>query len=489
MDKDKVEIAIIGAGFGGIGAAIKLKQAGFSKIKIFDKSKGFGGTWRENTYPGAACDVMSHLYSFSFYPKSDWSKSYGPQKEILEYINDAAKHFGIDQYLIDNCEITSVVYEDERWVLYTKSKEIYYADVVISALGQLNKPVIPEFAGLGDFQGKYFHSAKWDHNVSLQGKNVSVIGNAASAIQLIPPVSEIAKTLRVFQRTPNWMVPKKDIEFSQLRKNILSKVPFAERIYRTYLYWWHEIKFMAFINNSFAAKKAEQLSKRYLYSKIKDPELRKVLTPNYPLGCKRILLTDNYYETLLKDNVELVTSGIDKFEEKSIVTKDKKRYQSDVVIFATGFNASEFISPVEVIGKESLALNKVWDEGAYAYLGIGVPGFPNFFMLYGPNTNLAHNSIIFMLECQIHYIVSVLNHMSKNGIKLVEPRAYDTQKFNERMQSLMKKTVWVGGCSSWYQNASGKVVNNWPRSTVSYWVSTRWPRYSAFDFTYGELVR
>jgi cation diffusion facilitator CzcD-associated flavoprotein CzcO len=482
MNKD-ISIAIIGSGFGGIGAAIKLKKAGFHNIVIYEKAGSIGGTWRDNTYPGAACDVMSHLYSFSFARNPNWSRTYSPQSEILDYLVETARGFKVDQYVKTNCEIDLVEFDEDtfRWQLTDTAKNKYFADVVISALGQLNKPNVPDFEGLDNFKGQWFHSARWNHDVEIAGKTVCVIGNAASAVQLIPKVAKVAKKLYVFQRTPNWIVPKVDREFSSKEKWAFQHIPGWERLYRTYLYWWHEVKFGAFLNGSPLSKQAEKLARSYLNKKVKDVKLREKLTPDYPLGCKRILLTNDYYDTIQKENVELVTSQIDHIEPSGIVCKDLRKIDCDVIIFATGFKATEFLTPMEVIGQKGLNINKVWNEGAEAYLGITMPGFPNFFMIYGPNTNLAHNSIIFMIECQISYIISILNRAIKLGAKALEPKEERYQRYNERIQRLMQKTVWVAGCPSWYKNESGKVTNNWPRSTVSYFISTHLPDWSAYQ--------
>lgn len=481
MDKF-ASIAIIGSGFGGIGAAIKLKQVGFSNITIYEKESSLGGTWRDNKYPGAACDVMSHLYSFSFARNPNWSRTYSPQPEILSYLENTAKEFKVDELIKTNCEIDLIEFDEKNfcWELTDTNRNKYKADIVISALGQLNKPNIPDFEGLDSFKGKWFHSARWDSSVDLNGKEVCVIGNAASAVQFIPEVAKQAKKLYIFQRTPNWIVPKKDREFSDFEKWAFRNIPGWEWLYRKYLYWWHEVKFGAFLKGSPFSKQAEKLALSYLHRKVKDPDLRKKLTPDYPLGCKRILLTNDYYDTILKENVELVTSGIDRITENAIVCGDGKEIKCDVIIFGTGFKATEFLTPMEVVGQKGANLNKVWNDGAEAYLGVVMPGFPNFFMVYGPNTNLAHNSIIFMIECQIKYILLLLERTIKLGAKAIEPTPERFKAYNERIQQLMSKTVWVAGCPSWYKNEAGKVTNNWPRSTVSYYVSTHWPDWSAY---------
>lgn len=468
-------VAIIGTGFGGIGAAIALQRAGIESFTIFDKADGVGGTWRDNTYPGAACDIPSHFYSFSFERRSGWTRAFAPQAEILGYLEQVVDDYGLRPHLRLGTEITRMVFDEARavWVLSTASGDDHEAQVVISALGQLNRPAYPAIPGLDEFSGPAFHSARWDHDLDLADKRVGVIGNGASAVQFVPPTAEAAQALTVFQRTPNWIVPKPDKVFSERRKHVFRAFPALERSYRWLLYALLEIRFLAMRQNSKVGAVIEATGRKHLADQVKDRSLRDRLQPDYPAACKRVLISSDYYPALQRDDVSLVTDAIDRIDATGVVTADGTHHDLDVLIYGTGFTTTEFLAPMEVLGRDGVELDVAWKEGAEAYLGITVAGFPNLFLLYGPNTNLGHNSIIFMIEAQARYIAQCVTAIADRRLRWMDVRPDVMSRFNRSIQAAVEGSVWATGCDSWYKTASGKVTNNWPRPTFRYWWETR----------------
>ena len=476
-------IAILGTGFGGLGMAIRLRQAGITSFTIYEKADGVGGTWRDNTYPGAECDVPSHLYSLSFAPKHDWSRHYPEQPEILAYLQDCAERWDLGPHLRFGTEIAAARFDDAeaRWTLETTAGEELTADVVICGLGQLNRPYAPDIPGLAEFDGSVFHSARWDHDHPLDGESVAVIGNGASAVQFVPRIAPIAGHLTIFQRSANWVMPKANPPFSERAKATFARLPWLDRAYRTSIYLRFEARFSLFRRASRLARLVEKAGTSYRERQVADPELREKLTPDYPIGCKRILAVSDYYSTVVRDDVDVVTDRIERVTPSAIVTDDGREHPVDTIILATGFESTDFLSPIQFTGRDGLKLDEVWHEGAEAYLGMTVSGFPNLFMLYGPNTNLGHNSIVFMLERQIAYVLQCLEEMVAAPLASLEVRPGAMASYNRAVQQRMHRTVWEAGCSSWYKNESGKVTNNWPTFTVAYWLATRHPRFSAFD--------
>ncbi|MEW6777191.1 MAG: NAD(P)/FAD-dependent oxidoreductase [Bdellovibrionota bacterium] len=475
-------VAIIGSGFAGLGMAIQLKKAGFNSFTIFEKASRVGGTWRDNTYPGAACDVPSHLYSFSFEPKTNWSRAFPEQPEILEYIEHCVDKYGLRPHIHFDTEIENARFEESRglWRIRTTKGGEFNAHVLVSGCGQLNRPAFPNIPGLKDFAGVQFHSARWNHDYDLTGKNVAVIGTGASAIQFIPQIAPKVKKLHVFQRTPPWIIEKPDRPYLGIEKFLFRKVPAIRETYRQFIYWMLESRFFAFSEGSRIAKTVKKEAREYLRNSIEDPSLRKALTPDYELGCKRILISNDYYPCFNRSNVELITTGIERIEKNGVRTQDGTLREADTIIFGTGFQSTDFLAPMKITGRNSLDLNEAWRDGAEAYFGITVSGFPNLFLLYGPNTNLGHNSIIFMLECQIRYTMECIKKLAQERLAYLDPMPGEMRRYNDRLQARHADLVWNSGCTSWYKNESGKNTNNWPGFTVEYWLKTRKVDFSAY---------
>ncbi|MEX0768376.1 MAG: NAD(P)/FAD-dependent oxidoreductase [Microthrixaceae bacterium] len=463
-------IAILGAGAAGICMAIQLLEQGIDSFTLFEKGTGVGGTWRDNTYPGAACDVPSHLYSFSFAPKVDWSRKFPNQPEILEYLESLVTQYNLTRHLRFSTEVTTAVWNEERcvWVLELNSGETHEAEVVVSGLGQLNRPNIPQIPGLDSFTGTKFHSARWDHDHELQGERVAVVGIGASAIQFVPRVAKVAQEITLFQRSVNYVAPKPDRPFTPRQKWALQHIPGLRQAYRSSIYWRLEFRFRIMKKGS---KLGAMLQKKFgeEVSKMASPKLpAEAIVPEYTPGCRRILISNDWYPTLLQPQTRVVTDGIAQITESSIVTQAGEEIPVDTIIFGTGFQSTEFLAPMKITGREGIELNNAWREGARAFLGLAVAGFPNFFILYGPNTNLGHNSILFMIEQQVGYIRKIIDEFVAKGVTSIEVRERSMDNFDSEITTAVSQTVWSEDCSSWYKNAQGRVTNNWPDYTVAY---------------------
>ncbi|MBI1785875.1 NAD(P)/FAD-dependent oxidoreductase [Candidatus Sumerlaeota bacterium] len=477
-----LDAAIIGSGFAGICMAIQLRKAGIENFLVFEKSDSLGGTWRDNTYPGAACDVPSFLYSFSFEIKTDWSKKFAEQPEILGYLEHCARKYGVEPHLRFKTEIAEARYDDSAgtWRLRTAAGNEFAARVLISGTGQLNRPLIPHFQGLESFAGTQFHSARWRHDYDLTGKRVGVIGNGASALQFIPLTAPRTSKLTLFQRSANWIVPKPDHDYTPKEKAFYTRHRLLSRLYRWYIYLLLEARWPVFSRESWMGRWFARASAARIAKIVRDPHLRQALTPDYAVGCKRVLQSGDYYEALTRDNVEVVTSPIEQVEPCGIRVADGSFHELDAIIFGTGFETTHFLAPMRVEGKGGITLDQAWIEGAEAYLGIAVSGFPNFFLLYGPNTNLGHNSIIFMIECQAGYIMQCLEWMKRRNLRALDVARGRMDDYNKEIQATLARSVWATGCSSWYKTGAGKVTNNWAYSTIRYWWRLRRPDWSAF---------
>ena len=478
-----MRIAIIGAGFSGLGLAIRLKQVGITQFTIYEKAESLGGTWRDNQYPGAACDTPSFAYCYSFYQKTDWSRKWSPQQEILSYLEDCAEHFELGPHLRFSTEIqSSDFFEDEGiWRLTTRNGECIEAEVVVSSVGQLSLPAIPAVPGLNDFEGDSFHTARWPKELSLDNRSVAVVGNAASAIQCIPEIAKQAKQVTIFQRSANWMIPKGDRNYSKAEQQRFRRWPWFAKLYRSYLWVQHELRFPWFIQGSFLNRKAEQLIRKYIRSQFKNSQLRSSLLPDYPVGGKRILISDDYYQAVQKENVVVVTDPIQQVQKNSVMTTAGNEYLADVIIFATGFRTTEFLAPMEFRGRGGRSLQDDWKSGAFAYLGMTVPNYPNLFMLYGPNTNLGHNSIIFMLECQFNYIVKCIQQMERYDLRSFEVSQSAMDEYQSEIEKKLEKTVWSATEKSWYKTGTGRITNNWPSTTTRYWLRTRSVHFDHYE--------
>jgi cation diffusion facilitator CzcD-associated flavoprotein CzcO len=473
-----MRVAIIGSGFSGLCLGMQLKRAGIDSFTIFEKAGRLGGTWRENTYPGAACDVPSFAYCFSFAQKTDWTRKWSPQPEILEYMDDCARKFGVLEHIRFDTEIAGARFDEtaQVWRLRTVAGEEVEADVLVSAVGQLNRPHVPELPGLDRFRGEKFHSARWNHGYDLRGKRVAVVGNAASAIQFIPQIAPEVERLFVLQRSPNWMLPRGDRAYAELEKRLFTRFPRLAKLHRWQIWLRYETRFFPIIRrHKLMSRLAEKVGRDYVEAEITNPALRAVLIPDYPIGGKRVLISDDYFQALRRDNVEVVTTGIDRFEEDAVVMRDGRRLEVDCVILATGFESTSFLAPMTIHGTGGRSIHDEWRGHARAYLGLTAPGFPNLFMMYGPNTNLGHNSIIFMIECQTQYIMGCLQQMRARGLQTIEIRRDVLDAYYARITRSLEGTAWAATGKSWYKTADGTITNNWPGTTVRYWWETRRP--------------
>jgi cation diffusion facilitator CzcD-associated flavoprotein CzcO len=476
------EIAIIGAGISGLCMAVALKRAGIHSFTIYDKNEGLGGTWRDNEYPGAACDIPSHLYSFSFDPNPDFSRKYSAQTEIRRYLEGVAERHQLLPHFRFGKEATRARFDDKAhtWRLAFRDGTEVTTDVVITGTGQLNLPIIPDFPGLESFDGKKMHSARFDPRYDVTGRRVAVIGSGASAVQIVPQVAARAAHLSVFQRSAHWVMPRNDRGYAALERWAFRKMPQLLEAYRSLLYVKHEVWFLPLANVGIAQRIATTLAERHLETQIPDPALRQRLTPDFPIGCKRILISDDYYPAFNRPNVDLVTDRIQQFEPAGIRDASGKLHEVGTVIFATGFDSTAFLAPMEIRGRYGTRLEDAWKGGAEAYLGMSVSGFPNLFLLYGPNTNLGHNSIIFMIECQVNYVVQCIERMREKRLSTFEVRHDAMTRYNQGLDEDLAKTIWSAGCDSWYKNEAGKITNNWSSFTTAYWWRTRRPKWSAF---------
>ncbi|MGW0808091.1 flavin-containing monooxygenase [Nonomuraea sp. NPDC002799] len=484
-------VAIIGAGFGGLCMAIQLERAGIHSYTVFEKAGDVGGTWRDNTYPGAGCDIPSHLYSYSFEKYASWTRRYPEQPEILGYLAHCADKYDVRRKIRFNSEVRRATFDGSKWQLTTtggpsgehpeefETEEFNTEefDVVVMSVGQLNRPHLPDIPGMSEFEGISFHSARWNHGHDLTGRRVAVIGNGSSAAQFIPRVAERAERLHVFQRTPNWVIPKPDAAFGSLTRLAFHFVPGLQRAYREWIYRYAEATLYPALAQGWSTGLLKKRALRHLEDQVPDPALRAKLTPDYPPGCKRVVIDSSFYPALTRPNVDVVTDRIVRITPKGVETTEGLR-EVDAIVYATGFASTEFLAPMGVTGRDGRSLEEQWKGGAEAYLGISVPNFPNLFLLYGPNTNLGHNSIIFMIECQVNHIMSCLPHLSGHGPIEVRPEAMAA--WRRQLDAAMSRMVWGGGCESWYKTAEGRVTNNWPGPTTLYRRLTARPPMPAY---------
>ncbi|MCC5995684.1 MAG: NAD(P)/FAD-dependent oxidoreductase [Oceanicaulis sp.] len=460
---DRCDVLIIGAGFAGLAMGRELDRAGLRDVLIVDRADGPGGVWRANRYPGAACDVPSHLYSFSFYPNPDWSRKYSPQAEILAYLERAADVFGLRGRMRFDTEVTALAFDEEagRWQVTLSGGRTLSARAVVSAVGQLSEPFTPHIQGMEGFEGTAVHAAQWPDDLDVTGRNVAVIGNAASAVQLLPELAARAARLTVFQRTPNWIIPKPDRAFTALERAAFRYLPGWLALYRTGSFWLHESRFSAFVSGTLSNAFVRWGMERRLRREVRDPDLRARLTPDYAPGCKRILLTNDFFGTIQRENVTLDDSGLARAGAQSLINGRGQRVSADVVVFATGFQTTQFLPTLRVTGRDGRDLREVWGASPRAYRGVAVHGFPNLFMLYGPNTNLGHNSIVYMLERQCAYASRLISRLIGEDLRALEVTAEAEEGFNAVIQAKLARTVWAEDCPSWYKTSDGVITNNW----------------------------
>ncbi|MFO0551224.1 MAG: NAD(P)/FAD-dependent oxidoreductase [Polyangiaceae bacterium] len=469
----KPRIAIIGAGFGGLCAAIQLSRAGYPDFFIVDKGSSVGGTWRDNVYPGAACDTPSFAYCFSFDQKKDWTRKWAKQPEIVDYIERLAiKHDLLSRTRL-GLSLEAAEHRDGRWQLTFSDGSTEAVDVLITSVGQLNRPKIPSIPGLESFTGARFHTAEWDTRFDPRDKRVALVGTGASAIQIVPELAPVAKELVLFQRSPNWILPKNDRVYGAAETLAFSHAPGLARLYRSGLWLSYELRYGAIRERPLFSTYARWLATRHLEAQVADPDLRQKLTPSYPVAAKRVLISDDYYPAVCRSNVTLLAEPVSAIDATGLFDQAGRHYAADAIVFATGFETTSFLAPMRIVGPTGTTLDETWRDGAEAYLGIRVSGFPNLFMTYGPNTNLGHNSILFMLECQTHYIVRCLELAERRGFSWTDVTPQAQAQYNTWLQADLQHTAWAKVDRSWYMTESGKITNNWPRSTTEYWLRTR----------------
>jgi cation diffusion facilitator CzcD-associated flavoprotein CzcO len=464
-------IIIIGAGFGGIGTAIELTQHGFEDVLVLEKGATTGGVWRDNTYPNAACDVPSSLYSWSFAPNPDWPRRYSGQAEILEYIDNVVTQHGLRDRIRTGVEVTGATYDDinATWTVRTRTAEgtdeTLAADFLVSAVGQLSRPVIPKIPGSDTFSGPAFHSAQWRHDVNLVGKRIAVLGTGASAIQFVPGIQPAAESVTVFQRSAPYVVPKMDRAYTKTHQRAFARFPRSQAFGRNLTWALSEQLNKSLTGTNPMKKLLEAIWRLNLRAQVRDPQLRAKLRPDYQIGCKRLLFSNAWYPALASSNVEVVTDDVVEVLPDGVRTADGAIHQADVIIYGTGFAATEFLAPMQITGRNGLDLNQAWAEGARAYYGICLPEFPNFGIVYGPNTNLGGSSIINMMESQSGFIRQLVQVAAQTGTVTVRQRT--EERFDTEIQKRLAASVW-GGCTNWYRDEAGRVTTNWPGTVIEY---------------------
>lgn len=464
-------VLIVGAGFAGIGLAIRLLQEGIQGFTIVEATGDVGGVWRDNTYPGAACDVMSHLYSFSFEPWPGWTRQFARQREIYEYLRRCFDKYGLRRFTRFNARVVSAAFDEPSgtWEARLEDGGALRARVVVSGVGTFGRPQVPEIPGLDTFPGPTLHSAHWDHAAPLAGKRVAVVGTGASAIQVVPELAGVASRLTVFQRTPAWIPEKPDRAIGPLERALYELVPAAQRLHREKIYWVNElVGATAFIHAPRLRRLGERVALRNLRKHVKDPALREKLTPKYEMGCKRVLPSNTFYPALARPDVELVAEGLASVRGSTLVGSAGTARDVDAVVFCTGFQIVDEPAPFALLGLNGADLRARWAEEARAYLGTTVPGFPNLFIITGPNTGLGHNSMVFMMEAQFAYILDALRAMRARGLRWVDVREDALADFVDEMDRRAMGTTWRSGCKSWYLNRAGKSVGLWPGYTFEY---------------------
>ena len=485
-------VVIIGTGFSGMAAAIALERAGIGDFTLLEKAKDIGGTWRDNQYPGSCCDVPSHLYSFSFEPNPGWSRRFSPAPEIHDYQRQVMRSYDLCDRVRGGFEVATAEFHDGGWTLCSTRGETIRTRFLISATGALHLPNKPDFEGLERFRGKLMHSAEWDPDYDWAGRKTVVIGSAASAVQIVPKLAKTAARVSVMQRTPNWFLPRKDRAISGIERDLFRNLPLVQRLFRWRQYAFNDFLFRAnFLQRSSLRKwYVHRLARRHLERTVNDPELRGKLTPDYPVGCKRVLLSDDFLPALLRDNVDLVTDSVERFTETGLVTAAGQAIEADLVVLATGFKTMRLFGDIEITGPGGLGMDQAWKEEIRAHRTVAVKGFPNFFVMYGPNSNLGHSSIILMLEAQAGYIARLLKHAADGGHGVVEVLPQAEEAWNRYVQEGLAKTVWAGGCRSWYKDSKGHVFSLWPHGTTRFMREMRSAPLDEFRFSHpGGLDR
>jgi cation diffusion facilitator CzcD-associated flavoprotein CzcO len=478
------QVLIVGAGFGGVAAAIELKRHGIDDVTILDRAADLGGTWFYNSYPGCACDVPSHLYSFSYHQRRDWSRLCSPQQEIHDYLADVAQQNDVARLIRTDRTVTSCSWDEaaSRWRVATAQGEVYESDAIVLATGQLHQPALPQVDGIDSFAGHSFHSSRWDHNYEFGGKRVAVVGTGASAVQFVPQVAEQAGRLTVFQRSGNWFLPRRNRTYPPLAKAAIRFVPGVQAFRRQFMFEYCESLTAAIRHPNTFGRLLALRSAGFMRLQLRDPEVRRKAWPDYTFGCKRVLFSSDFLPALQRSNVELVTEPIARIVSEGIVTGDGRLHELDAIIWGTGFKTTQFMLPMEVRGAAGNVLSQAWAGGAHAHLGMTVPGFPNMFVMYGPNTNTSGGSIIFYLENQAGYIRQALQQLRRRRASAIEVRADVEASSDRALQARFAGTAWTR-CKSWYRDEHGRIVANWPGYMREYRDATRMLKASDFQFT------
>ncbi len=485
------ETLIVGTGFSGLGMAVRLKQEGRHSFVVLEKADEVGGTWRENHYPGCACDVPSHLYSFSFEKNPYWSRMFAPQQEILDYLKQCADKYGVRPHIRFNTEVTRAEFDEAHgiWNVWTnKGKAPIRARYLVLGVGALSRPAYPDIKGIENFRGRVFHSAEWEHDYDFAGKRVAVVGTGASAIQFVPQLAPQVSRLDLYQRTAPWVLPKPDFAIAPAARKLFKALPPAEKAFRYFIYWWMEGRGFGFTVNPNVMKLAAAMGRRHIASQIDDPILRKAVTPDYTPGCKRILMANDYYSTLNRPNVDVVTDGIREVTADAVVTRDGTKRKVDAIVYGTGFRVTELLTPLEIRGIDGVDINDAWKNGIEAYRGTSVSGFPNAFILMGPNTGLGHNSMVFMIESQINYTLRYMEMLEKHGKTWADVKPDAQSAYNAKLQPRLQRSVWASGCQSWYLDERGRNATNWPGFTFEFWYQMRKVRESDYRLFSGDRV-
>lgn len=472
-------VIIVGTGFSGLGMAIRLSQQHEDDYIVLEKADDVGGTWRDNRYPGCACDVPSRLYSFSFDLKPDWSRDFATAGEIWDYLRDCADRYDVKRRVEFGADLSTAEYDEgaRRWTVTVADGRQWTCDAIVLGVGALHQPVLPDIPGLDTFGGPVMHSALWPDDDGLDGKRVAVVGTGASSVQMVPALAPRADRVTVFQRTPAWILPKRDEPWGRGKQRLFARVPALHRAVRWATYWQLESRVLAFSRFPGAMRLLEKVSLRHLERSVRDPETRARLTPDYTIGCKRILMSNDYWRAYDRDDVDLVTEGIERIEPGAVVTADGSRHEVDALVLGTGFNLSGSFDRIDVRGLEGLSMEQAWEKGMHTNLGITVAGFPELYLLLGPNTGLGHTSVVLMIEFATKYVLECLERANLSP-RVVSASAQDS--FTNEMLSRSKRTVWASGCRSWYLDRFGNNTAVWPGSTLSYWWRTRRVDHSAF---------
>jgi cation diffusion facilitator CzcD-associated flavoprotein CzcO len=460
---DVPSVAVLGAGFGGVAALVMLRRAGYGDVTVFERSERIGGVWHHNRYPGAACDVPSHLYEFSFAPNPRWSRRYAPRAEIQAYLEGVVRSHGVGDRIRLGTDVRHARWNEQRrrWALETSAGP-HEADVLVTACGQLSAPKVPSIAGLESFEGPAFHTARWRDDVELRGKRVAVVGTGCSAIQVVPAIQPVVEHLDVYQRSPGWTVPRMDFEYSPRAKRAFERFPVLQRLDRAANFAFHELGALAMTNHRWLLVPFRAAARRQINKAISDPALRRKVTPTDEVGCKRVMLTDDWYPALTQPNVELVVDRIASVTPGGVLTEDGVERLADVLVLATGFQTHGFVAPMEVIGAGGRSLAQQWSEVARAYLGLSVPGFPNMFLLYGPNTNGGTGSVIYTIESGVRHVIAALRSLERARAARIEVRPEAAEAFDRELREALSHTVWHTGCTSWYLDERGNDPNQWP---------------------------